>query len=133
MRCVNFTRSRESAHSYGRIIGCRSLYRKLSEALKRPHALISPFLPRAQDSSDSSSGVLQKNTCAECKLSCAAPRRQRPGPLDGLRKEVIVFDIAGQIDGHTREPAKFYLVWKSDPGNEMREFYQKPRECTLVR
>jgi len=46
MRCVNFTRSRESVHSYGRIIGCRSSYRKLSEALMRPHALISPFLSR---------------------------------------------------------------------------------------
>jgi len=45
-RCVNFTRSRESAHSYGRIIGCRSSYRKLSEAVTRPHALTSPFLSR---------------------------------------------------------------------------------------
>jgi len=30
---------------------------------------------------------------------------------------VIVFDIAGQIDGHTRGPAMLYLIWKSDPGN----------------
>jgi len=62
-RCVNFTRRREGAHSYGRIIGIRSSYRKLSQAFMRPHALISPFLsrknlPRAQDASDSSSDIL---------------------------------------------------------------------------
>jgi len=46
MRCVNFTKSRESAHSYGRNIVCRSSYRKLSEAVTRPHAQISPFWSR---------------------------------------------------------------------------------------
>jgi len=42
---VNFKSSRESAYSYGRIIECR-LYRKLSEAVARPHSLISPFWSR---------------------------------------------------------------------------------------
>jgi len=93
MRCVNFTRSRESAHSYGRIIGCRSSYRKLSEAVTRPHALISPFWSK---------------------------KRFRERIEDGPRKAVIVFDIAGQIDEHTRGPAMLYLIWKSDPGNLCR-------------
>jgi len=101
-------------HLFGRIIGCRSSYCKLSEAVTWPHALTSPFwsnLPRAQDTSDSSSGILQKNTCAEYKLSRAVPRRQRPGPLDGPRKAVIV--------GHKRGPAMLYLIWNSDPGNPL--------------
>jgi len=29
---------------------------------------------------------------------------------------VIAFDIAVQIDGHTREPAKLYINWKSHMG-----------------